>query len=79
MSDLVKEIDVYLDVADCSEAYRLLERALTRLRELESGYGRLMLAALDAIPNLSGGEVKANLRDAYDEATVLIAKHRGEK
>lgn len=48
------------------------------VEELEAGYGRLMIAALDAIPNLSGGEVKTNLRDAYDEATNLLAKHTGE-
>jgi hypothetical protein len=40
-----------------------------RIAELEQGYEELQVATLNAIQVISGGQAKADLRDAYDKAT----------
>jgi DNA-binding transcriptional MerR regulator len=43
-----------------------------RIAELEKGYEELRMAALDAVCKISGGQTKADLRDAYDKATDYL-------
>ena len=75
MSDLAKEIEVYLDVADCSEAYRLLERALTRLRELESEVSISEYWANELIDYFSGDDSFAiQVREHLQEALLRQEK-----
>jgi hypothetical protein len=42
---------------------------IKRIVELEQGYEELRIAALYAVCKISGGQAKADLRDAYDKAT----------
>ena len=42
---------------------------IERIVELEKGYEELIMAALNAVCKIGGGQVKADLRDAYDKAT----------
>ena len=43
-----------------------------RIAVLEEGYEELKIAALNAIQAISGGQEKADLRDAYDKATEQL-------
>jgi hypothetical protein len=43
-----------------------------RIAELEKGYEELRIAALYAVCKMSGGQAKADLRDAYDKATEQL-------
>jgi hypothetical protein len=51
-------------------------RELVELRkanaELEKGYEELRMAALWAVQLMSGGQAKADLRDAYDKSTEQL-------
>ena len=40
-----------------------------KIADLEKGYEELRIAALHAVCKISGGQTKADLRDAYDKAT----------
>jgi replicative DNA helicase len=43
-----------------------------RIAELEKGYEELRMATLWAVQLMSGGQAKADLRDAYDKATEQL-------
>jgi hypothetical protein len=50
----------------CGESY---EDNHNRIAEIEKGYEELRMATLCAVQLMSGGQAKADLRDAYDKAT----------
>jgi hypothetical protein len=52
---------------DITKAY--IVKLTDRITELENGYEELRIAALYAVCKMSGGQAKADLRDAYDKAT----------
>jgi hypothetical protein len=53
-------------------AHRRNEAKDERIAELEKGYEELRMAALWAVQLMSGGQAKADLRDAYDKATEQL-------
>lgn len=53
-----------------------LDEAIEREAALATHVERLRKAALDAIHYLPGGEIKAELRDAYDDTPETSLAHR---
>jgi hypothetical protein len=50
-----------------------------RIAELEKGYEELRMATLWAVQLMGGGQAKADLRDAYDNATEQLEKLKETK
>ena len=67
------------DTTLMEEAADLIEQQAAEIDALKAHIERYNKAALDAIPMLYGGEIKANLRDVYDESPqTSLAEHDAE-
>jgi hypothetical protein len=77
----IREGDTVEDqiLAQIRSAADLLSELKEKHDALAAHVERYNKAALDAIPMLSGGDVKANLRDVYDESPLQsLAKRNAE-
>jgi hypothetical protein len=71
-------LEQYKD-ANRKELWEILQIQVGRIAELEKGYEELRMATLWAVQLMGGGQAKADLRDAYDNATEQLEKLKETK
>ena len=66
------QIDALEQFCFCLYDNTELDNLAERIVELKKGYEELRIASLYAVCKMSGGQAKADLRDAYDKATDYL-------
>jgi hypothetical protein len=78
IAELEKFKDYYQELVEVRGYYGITDLLVAdtkhkeRIAELKKGYEELRIASLYAVCKMSGGQAKADLRDAYDKATDYL-------
>jgi hypothetical protein len=82
MSKLINQLkmlrEVYPHNENILKIYGLACEQKEKVAEIKKNYEELRIAALTAVCIISGGQAKADLRDAYDKATEYLEAQNNE-